>query len=148
MRKSDAFGVSVILLLILASPARATLTFVNGSFEDVGSATSSFSINQPTVLPNWTASPSGNKILDCLVFSTDTTNLCGNAFGGGMSFWTNPGASPDGGNFVAIDGDPNFRTPLDQTVTDSRSEMTMSSPFIRRRLNNRASTVRRRSSGR
>lgn len=28
-----------------------------------------------------------------------------------------PGASPDGGNFVAIDGDPKFAVPLTQSVT-------------------------------
>ena len=55
---------------------------MNGSFEDVGTASASFSINNTTIL-----------------------------------FWVHLGASPDGGNFVAIDGDPNFAVPLTQTVT-------------------------------
>ncbi len=113
-----ALGVLAVAILAIAVPARATTSFANGSFENVGSATASFSIDNPTGLPDWTATPSGNKILDCLIFVSDSTNLCGTvAFGGGMKFWVNPGASPDGGNFVGIDGSSSFSTPLDQTVT-------------------------------
>src|ERR1700686_1715433 len=96
---------SAMALLTCASPAQANgLILLNGSFGNIGTATSSFSIDDPTALPNWIATPSGNQILDCLIVSTDVTNLCGPAaFGGGMSFWVNPGPSPDGGNFVAVD---------------------------------------------
>lgn len=112
-----AFAFSSVLLLMLAAPARGVTVF-NGSFEDTGGATASFSINNPTALPNWTATPSGSHVLDCLMFAGDTTNLCGTvAFGGGFTFWVNPGPSPDGGNFVGIDGDSNFATPLTQLIT-------------------------------
>ena len=106
------------LCLAAVTPSAAAPVVLNGSFEDIGSATASFAINYPTVLPNWTATPSGNKILDCLITPGATNNLCGTvAFGGGFRFWINPGESPDGGNYVAIDGDPAYATPLRQTVT-------------------------------
>lgn len=107
-----------IMALALASlPVGAINIVTNGSFENIGTATASFSINNPTVLPGWTATPSGNMILDCLVRAGATANLCGTAFGGGFTFWVNPGPSPDGGNYVAIDGDPAYETALTQTLT-------------------------------
>lgn len=107
-------------MMAVSVPAGAGPFIVNGGFEDIGSATHSFAINYPTSLPGWNTSttPSGNKILDCLVVTTDTTNLCGTvAFGGGFKFWVNPGASPLGGNFVAIDGDATYENALQQTLT-------------------------------
>ena len=109
-------GLSALTFVALALPAHGTPLVLNGSFENIGTATASFSINNPTVLPNWSATPSGNHILDCLVVSTDVTSLCGNAFGGGLTFWINPGASPDGGNFLSVDGDQNYATPITQTI--------------------------------
>jgi len=95
-----------------------TPIILNGSFENVGTASASFSINNTTILPSWTAvGVTGNKILNCLVYAGATNNLCGTAFGGGLQFWVNPGPSPDGGNYVAIDGDQNFSVPFTQTVT-------------------------------
>ena len=96
-----------------------TPIILNGSFEDTGSTASSFSINNPTILPSWTAvGASGSKILNCLVFAGANNNLCGSvAFGGGLQFWINPGPSPDGGNYVAIDGGANYAVPFTQTVT-------------------------------
>jgi hypothetical protein len=109
---------NLCLCFTAALPSAAAPVILNGSFEDIGSATASFAINYPTPLPNWTATPAGNKILDCLITPGATNNLCGTvAFGGGFRFWINPGESPDGGNYVAIDGDPAFATPLTQSVT-------------------------------
>lgn len=109
--------------VVLAAPSSAA-TILNGSFENVGSATSSFSINFPTVLPNWTVTPSGNKVLHCLVMPADITSLCGSPNGWTLQFWNNGaggnfpgGPSPDGGNFVAIDGDVNYATPMTQALT-------------------------------
>lgn len=114
-------GLPLLALAVVAPSAFAgpllTPIILNGSFEDIGTASASFSINNTTILPSWTAAPTGNKILNCLVYAGATNNLCGNAFGGGLQFWVNPGASPDGGNYVAIDGDLNFAVPLSQTVT-------------------------------
>lgn len=115
---AGVIGMFLFSLFTSAAPARAASMILNGSFSDVGTATSSFSISKDTTLPNWTATPSGNQILDCLVFPGATTNLCGTtAFGGGMSFWVNPGPSPDGGNYVSIDGDAMYATPLTQQMT-------------------------------
>jgi len=114
---TTGFLFSAIAVIALSSSAQASNLVLNGSFEDVGSASASFSVNNPTVLPDWAASPSGSKILDCLVLSGATTDLCGSAFGGGFQFWTDPGASPDGGNFFMADGDSDFSTPLTQAIS-------------------------------
>jgi len=114
---SAVLGASMIGLVFCALPAHATIVW-NGSFEDVGTATSSFSISNPTILPGWSATPAGNQVLDCLVFSGATSPLCsGNVHGWTLAFWVDPGPSPDGGNYVAVDGDQNYSTPLTQTLT-------------------------------
>ena len=108
---------------LLALPAHATLSFTNGSFQSTSNAGASFAISDAgsATLTGWSASPSGNQVLDCLVMSGATTNLCGSGsgapFGGGLHFWTNPTASPDGGNYVIADADQTFSSPLAQTVT-------------------------------
>jgi len=90
---------------------------LNGSFE-FASKNDSFSIGRDGTLSNWSVAPasSRNRVLDCLVAAGDTTSLCGNAFGGSMTFWVNPGASPDGGNYVAIDGASGYLNPLTQMI--------------------------------
>jgi hypothetical protein len=115
---------ALLCLIQLASASLHATTIFNGSFEDIGTAVASFSISNPTVLPGWTATPSGNKVLDCLVRPSDTDRLCGTPNGWTLQFW-NAGAggnfpggpSPDGGNFVAIDGDANFESAMTQTLT-------------------------------
>ena len=114
-----AFGLAVVT----AGPAQATV-IINGSFENQGTATNSFSISNPTVLPGWAATPSGNKVLDCLVVAGETNKLCGTPNGWTLQFWNNGaggafagGLSPDGGNYVAIDGSSDFASPLTQTLT-------------------------------
>lgn len=120
---SVAMGASTMTLIALALPASGSTSFVNGSFSQVGSASASFSIDLAADAPNnvltgWTAATGGQTSLDCLVFNATNTNVCGtNADGGGQSFWINPGPSPNGGNYVAIDGDQNFSVPLSQTIT-------------------------------
>jgi len=109
----------LLALVTITVPMQAT-SVLNGSFSMVGTATASFSINLDTTLPDWTATPSGNAELDCLVFAGATTNICGTqADGGGQSFWVFPGSSPDGGNYVAVDGVSTYATPLTQTFTGS-----------------------------
>lgn len=114
-----------LIFVVFATLPLSAATILNGSFENVGSATSSFSINNPTVLPNWTATPSGNKVLNCLVMPSNNNALCGAPNGWNLQFWNNGvggnfpgGPSPDGGNFVAIDGVAAYSTPLTQTITD------------------------------
>ena len=125
------------MLLVLATPARANTNYVlNGNFELVGGGlASSFSLEDPTSnendLTDWTLGNTialtGNQILNCVVMGGTNTNMCGTvAFGGGFSFWVNPGESPspDGGNYYMADGDSSatdatggFAVPLYQTVT-------------------------------
>jgi hypothetical protein len=115
------FPGAMLALCSLAFPVHGATLF-NGSFENIGSATASFSINNPTLLPNWSLSPSpsGNFVLNCLIVAGAPASgpLCsGNVNGWTLGFWQMPGPSPDGGNFVAIDGDQNFSRALQQTVT-------------------------------
>lgn len=81
--------------------------------------TASYSIVLDHSLPGWTVvnpSPVGNHVLDCLVFASNTTNLCGSAFGGGMSLWTNPGPSPDHGNYLMLDALTDYESPIQQMI--------------------------------
>ncbi len=111
-QRTRLFVLSVLAVGSVAIPAHATTVF-NGSFENVGTATHSYLITGSN-LPNWSTSPSGSKTLDCLVFAgSATTNPCGTQ----IKFAQNPGPSPDGGNYVAIDGDTNYGTPLSQNLT-------------------------------
>jgi hypothetical protein len=123
LRKPASLTGAVLAVLIAALPAKATLV-QNGSFENVGSATASFSINNPTLLPGWITSPtpSGNEVLDCLIFAGASAAgpLCSGTLPSGwtpLSFPVMPGPSPDGGNFVAVDGDTGYNTALQQTIT-------------------------------
>ena len=111
------FSYCTAALFFTSQLAHATLSFTNGSFENVNGATQSFSINNTGTLPGWSASPTGNQIEDCLDYHANNANVCGTVFGGTRQFWVNPGPSPDGGNFVAIDSDAGFATPLTQVVT-------------------------------
>jgi hypothetical protein len=122
MNSSIWFRISLAMAagIFLALPAEANLV-VNGSFTSVNGATTSFEITSSS-LPGWAATPSGNKILDCVGVASGgvvpNTNLCGTtAFGGGLSMYQMPGASPNGGNFVLLDGDSNYETALTQTIT-------------------------------
>jgi hypothetical protein len=116
-------GISnAILAVALLAPAasQGSNLVVNGSFSNVNGATSSYAIDISD-LPGWSASPSPNKFLDCVIFPGDTTNLCGgtttnNPSGWVLSFYQKPGPSPDGGNFLGIDGDTNYAVPLTQTL--------------------------------
>jgi hypothetical protein len=83
---------------------------MNGSFENVADNTSSsFFLNDtPSAgsLTGWTTSfePASNNIL----FGSPTDVAHRNVGGAEFGFWSSAGvtASPDGGNFVSLDGDP------------------------------------------
>src|ERR1017187_4085705 len=48
---------------------------------------------------------------------TATSNPCGTiSTNANAKFWTDPGPVPDGGNYIAIDGDPRFASTLSQTI--------------------------------
>jgi len=105
-------------LLAQAPRAQAGNLITNGSFSNTGTITSSYAVGTDGGLPGWTVTTSGNKILDCLVYQGATTNVCGTtAFGGGQTFWAFPGFSPDGGNYLAVDADSTYASPISQTIS-------------------------------
>ncbi|MDD2722456.1 MAG: PEP-CTERM sorting domain-containing protein [Methylovulum sp.] len=108
-------GLIGVTLLLSTFSIQAANLIINGGFDTPG-VTESFSINNPTAVPGWTAVGAGSNTLDCLIVSGDTDNLCGSSFGGGLTFWINPGSSPLGGNYVGMDSDREFSKPLTQTV--------------------------------
>ena len=76
-----------------------------------------------SVITGWSSSCNGNCNTSSTVDSILTANSNGSAFNGGIGLWntTNGGtgtvvASPDGGNYIAIDGDSTYGKPISQTV--------------------------------
>lgn len=107
---------------LLFAPTASAGVIVNGSFESGTPSASdhapSFSIGLDGTLTSWSAATTSTRSLDCLVAAGATTNMCGTtAYSGGLTFWSPVGASPDGGNYVAVDGDASFSVPLTQSVT-------------------------------
>ena len=119
-----ALPVSVVIgltaLAFVALPVSAAPIVANGSFENIGTQTSSFAIEEPPFLPDWSddaAGYTGTALFDCLVVPT-ASNVCGSTgVQGDTNFWVSPGPSPNGGNFFASDGDSRFNMPLTQTLT-------------------------------
>jgi hypothetical protein len=115
LSKRLSIALSAAAVALVASSARASTNYVqNGSFESVSGLTASFSLETPTSdetkVANWslgnTSALTTNQVLNCLVMGGTNTNVCGTVeFGGGFSYWVNPGESPDGGNYFAADGD-------------------------------------------
>lgn len=115
-RRALASGaLAIFALATLAFPSRASI-LTNGSFENTNGASSSFQIDS-TNLPGWSNGASVPQPLNCLVLASDIGDPCGVAAeNAGIVFWTAPTTSPDGGNFIAVDSDPNFSVALTQTL--------------------------------
>jgi hypothetical protein len=127
LRQASAAGFSAAVLLMLAVPARATITnFVsNGSFENTNGASSSFEITDSN-LPGWTIVDATMNTVACVVFpGTATSNPCGV---NGLVLWGGT-TSPDGGNFVAIDGGSQYTATISQTITGLISGQTYQVSF-------------------
>lgn len=103
----------------LALPARANL-ITNGSFETfTGTATNPFvdSVTKGQQLTGWKGSVAGEASgsypgLVCVESASSTNPFCGYA---GLAH--NPGGSPDGGNYIMFDADPNNTSTISQTVS-------------------------------
>lgn len=114
----QAWLVGAAALLVLALPARGSL-ITNGSFTSfTGTATNPFvdGVVGGQQLTGWTGSVAGQASgsypgLVCVEASAATNPFCGYA-----KFAYNPGASPDGGNYVMFDADPNNTAKISQTV--------------------------------
>lgn len=143
-KRATVIGFSAIALLILAFPAQANL-ITNGSFP-AGTGTSTSSSDTPTMsftllpgdttsLPGWTDGPgisAAGGFLDCVVFpGTATSDPCGTiSTNANAKFWTDPGAVPGGGNYIAIDGDPSFASTLSQTISGLTKGQTYTVSFF------------------
>lgn len=101
-----AMAMSIIAISINAIPAQATELVTNGNFSDVGNETTSYQVSGSN-LPGWTTT-SGYSFV---VFPGQATS----GFGG-ISLYSFPNASPDGGNFLLQDGAYQVGT-LSQTLT-------------------------------
>jgi hypothetical protein len=127
---------SALALLTVGPAAKADgLDLVqNGSFEETSLTGSGLfytvgsSATQPSVETDWTVDCAGDHVGSCVgptpiltvVFpGTGTTDYGyqGNALYPGTSPNTMPVSSPDGGNFVAADGDSNYNASFSQTIT-------------------------------
>jgi hypothetical protein len=112
---------SIIFMLALALPARADL-ITNGNFEttSLSSPGGYFCQAGSTCVSNvadWTSvcdassCGTGATVLSLLFASTN-----GSAFNGGIGLTGTIADSPDGGNYVGADGDPQFSAPFSQTI--------------------------------
>ncbi|HTB10454.1 MAG TPA: PEP-CTERM sorting domain-containing protein [Bryobacteraceae bacterium] len=100
------------ILLLLASPARASINYVqNGGFETTTNGTGELTFN--TVATGWTSEPNGGNDGYNFLFAPGTADTTGaTGADGSLKLWgpndgSNnglPATSPDGGNYVAMDG--------------------------------------------
>lgn len=137
LRTSLIASLSALALLTVAPCAKADgMDLVqNGSFEETSLATSGLfysgsetGLAAPSVETDWTIDCADDHVGSCVgttpiltvVFpGTGTTNFGyqGQALYPGTSPNTMPATSPDGGNFVAADGDPDYNVSFSQTIT-------------------------------
>lgn len=141
--KMAMVGVSALVLSMLAFSAQAIPVVLNGSFSNATSTDffagpppypfvfpSPYALGSPNFeiptgiqsnLPNWTVTAGPSNLpnlppLDCLVFAAWPPTI--HACGGGFKFWLDPGLSPDGGNYIAFDGDSTVAHSIFQDITD------------------------------
>jgi hypothetical protein len=124
---------AVVFFASMAAVCPAANLVTNGGFANTGTQTSSYAIQSSNsnggtaLLPGWTVAPYPNPSnpLDCLMYSGQTTGLCGggnvgpggpNNPSGQWEFYTYPGASPNGGNFFGADGDSTIHSALSQVI--------------------------------
>jgi hypothetical protein len=110
LRQAIGIGFSAMtVLMLVAFPAQGQGSFMNGSFQTVGTGiTTSTNITGPAVtpivIPGWNTTTDG---IGCVVFpGTAKTNVCGAGRFGGSTLISDPGPVPGGGNYVLIDGSP------------------------------------------
>lgn len=113
MRKLRVRGRKIAALWLIAAalsvPARATPIVTNGSFEQ--SSNGLGYLSSSNTLTGWTV----NSTYSFLVAGSNSTQL-GDGGYGNTTLWVGPGASPDGGDFIASDGA--FQTgSITQTLT-------------------------------
>ena len=117
--KRFAFGASAIAMAILGSSRVEAANLVqNGSFENTTNGTASFFLDDSSkTLNNW--SLVHQQYSNEIVFNSSVTPAVrfDNATFGLWQSVNGLGASPDGGNFVALDGDVNFHRAISQNIS-------------------------------
>ena len=117
----------VLVILLVSSPAFCGLQnlIVDGDFDNLGyTPTSTFTLdtiynsgNPNAVMHSingwYLVNPTSSTNLECVVIQTDIQN-CQHA---GLAFGAWPGLSKNGGNVLAVDGDPTFRVAVAQDIT-------------------------------
>jgi hypothetical protein len=140
MLKTWAFIIFATLLGLVWLPTPTSANLVqNGSFEQVGSnlATDGYHICDNTTntsctsnLTSWSATCSS---VGCSGTSTPGSVLLGGTGGSGwnssMGLWGSVPNSPDGGNFIGIDGDSQYSNTIYQTITGLFPGMTYQLSF-------------------
>lgn len=121
----------VIVLVALVAPAHASTSFVlNGSFETLAASSTLQSpggyiceAGSPSTcvsnMADWASTCHGSTCdTSATVASLVFPGTNGSAFNGGIGLWGTIPNSPDGGNFVAIDGDPQFNASISQMINN------------------------------
>lgn len=104
---------SAMTISMLSCAAQAVPIVTNGSFNTNSSVSVPAEISSN--IPNW--SISNGSFLACVLTGSITSNVCGTSGGSaGAELWLSPGPSPDGGNYILMDGDPSFSHTLSQIV--------------------------------
>jgi hypothetical protein len=129
LRKAAAIGVSAAALLMLATTAQATSLVLNGSFStNSGGAGCNVNTSSPKCAADW--SSSGYAFLYTSAANAISPGVSGVELwstlpGGGTNGF---GASPDGGAFLALDGDYETGS-VQQTITGLKAGDTYAVSF-------------------
>jgi hypothetical protein len=118
MKFFDAARAATVMVVLAGSAGAGTNLVTNGGFESTTNGPGQLGYN--TNATDWTA-PAGGYTFLFASGGADTTGASGSY--GGLTLWGPndgsanglPAASPDGGNFVALDGDFQDQ-PLQQTI--------------------------------
>jgi hypothetical protein len=116
MKVNKALLAAAAITLLSPLAANATNLVLNGDFSAT-SATSS-GLASTNTMTDWTNN--GTFVLLCMPNTCDNNSVVGGGFalaGPNDGFSNGFTTSPDGGNFVAFDSDPDFHGTLTQTIT-------------------------------
>jgi hypothetical protein len=120
LRKRSVACFATLALLAIVAPARANLV-VNGSFE-LTTLTASGQVHFNTLdVTGWTATSGTSVQLGFLYFPGTSNNVLADQFAGGFQLYqgitnTIPSSSPDGGNFLAVDGATPYQGTFSQSI--------------------------------
>ena len=122
MKYSAIVVFAIICLFGFSKPGKASNLVQNGSFESTtlsspggyfcqAGSTCTSNVTDWASSCNFSSCGNGNTVLSLLFAGTN-----GSAFNGGIGLWGPIADSPDGGNFVADDGDSTYGAAISQTI--------------------------------